>query len=183
MQANVGLLGPNPSLKTPVCEKPFCQPIPHIMSSGEGAVASNDTGFAGCLQQCCSGIWSKIKEGRRKTQARWLCAISVLGCSFVAITSVTSGCVPTILIAMFVISRSSFPTSLSPSFPLSQLHVVYHRARRASVLFGMDSGSQNLVGNCCSLSRAILGTCFGVHRVCLHNFLHCKRSHVFAAQG
>jgi hypothetical protein len=84
------------------------------MSSGEGAAASNDTGFAGCLQQCCSGIWSKIKEGRRKTQARWLCAISVLGCSFVAITSVTSGCVPTILIAMFVMPLSSFPTSLQP---------------------------------------------------------------------
>jgi hypothetical protein len=70
------------------------------MSNNEGAAGSNDTGFAACLQQCCSGIWQKIKEGRRKTQARWLCAITILGCSFVAVTSVTSGCVPTILIAM-----------------------------------------------------------------------------------
>jgi hypothetical protein len=73
-----------------------------IMSNGSDSSASNDAGFAACFQQCCSGIWQKIKEGRRKTQARWLCAISIIGCSFVAITSVTSGCVPTILIAMSV---------------------------------------------------------------------------------
>jgi len=70
------------------------------MSSGAGAATSGDTGFAACCQQCFSGIWQKIKEGRRKTQARWLCAISIIGCSVVAITSVTSGCVPTILIAV-----------------------------------------------------------------------------------
>jgi hypothetical protein len=139
-------------------------PSAYFMSS---QAAASGEGFAACCQQCLGGIWQKIKEGRRKTQARWICAISIIGCSFVAITSVTSGCVPTILIAVCdFLTLPLFSCFMRHfSFLRLQFYVVRHCPRRASLLFGMDTIRQGLVCVCCALFGAVLGPILSLHRV------------------
>jgi hypothetical protein len=162
------------------------------MSNNEGAAASNDTGFAACLQQCCAGIWQKLKEGRRKTQARWVCAISVIGCSLVAITSIATGCIPTILIAMSASSR--FPHVkqynciphfiLAAALTAAQIHFVRHSAGRAAFLPRLDPVRQNMVRICCAVSGAVLGACAGLHRVRALVYLsYTIRAHVSRSTG